>query len=317
MEQQDNQTLDLFQLLPENERPQAVKSEPTSTKTATATKSAAVKATTEPEPEEYEHDRQVWYAGQKLDVPSRTMKIEDVRKWLEESFYPELTKERCELVYDKDKHALIPVLKAHKKGAENTIVRDTLTVYTETPTQFLPVYYLLDNAGITWEVRRTQTGVFRTPVVGRHSEDGSLSPHELHVPRVPICILEEILYRFKSDVYIEHLAYIVWNSHSGYRVHWPKIKLATATTVYTEERFMETDEEFVVAHIHSHGKLHAFFSATDNADEIATRFYGVIGQVDKAKPQMAFRQSCGGKYTLLRPEALFTGNVQGLVNVVC
>ena len=40
--------------------------------------------------------------------------------------------------------------------------------------------------------------------------------------------------------------------------------------------------------------MSAFWFGTDTADEKETRFFGVIGQIDKVEPQMKFRLCCGG-----------------------
>ena len=303
--------LDLFDALPESEKPEVVKTEKEKKEeekkaAAEAKRAAAAKKVAreeEAEPDEYEVDRQVWYAGQRIDVPSRTMKKEDVRAWLEQNYFPELTKERCEMVYDKDKAALIPVLKGHRKGSQ-------ITVFLQEPNSPLPVYHLMDRHGTVWEVRNTQTGEFRAKLDGQGIE---VVGHtlKLNVPRIPLSCLDLILDRFKHQPEIEHLAFIVWDICSGYNVVWPE---QSATSMQVEsEGFMETEDRFIVAHIHSHGRLRAFWSTTDDADEIRTGLYGVVGEVNTSKPTLKFRYSCGGKFVDIAPQAIFSGTISEVV----
>lgn len=302
----DQEQMTIFDALPEDERKKFVAptvgkdAKPQTSRTKTA---VANKRVDEPEPNEYDLDRVVYYAGHRLDVPSRTMKLEDVRAWLEETF-PELTKERVELVYDKETGHVVPVLKGHKKGAE------TITVYTEPPEGPLPVYYYLDSTGRVLEVRRTQTGIFTVPKLGKRT----LRVVRLFVPKVPMTILDEITQVFREEPDTEHLAYIVWDEENEYSVHWP-MQSGTAVSV-VGDGFVETETRFVVAHIHSHGRLPAFFSRIDDADEVRTGFYGVMGAVDTPCPQFQLRYSCGGQFVKLHPGGLFAGMIERVVNLV-
>jgi PRTRC genetic system protein A len=291
----------LFSALPDEERKQfePVTEEKPATPTRAVTKAPA-KPAEEPEPEVYEIDRTVFYAGHRLDVPSREMKLEQVRAWLENEHFPELTTERTEMIYDKETGHIVPVLKAHKKGA--------LQVLTEHPEIPVPVYYLLAEDGRVYEVRSTQTGIFSVPVVGTAAPE---QPFQLFVPKFPVSVLEEIVEVFKSEPGQEHLAYVVWDSYRGYSVQWPE---QSATSVSVEGTgFVETEERFVVSHIHSHGTLPAFFSGQDNADEVRTGLYGVIGYCDKEKPVLLFRYSCAGKYVTVDPRNVISGDIEHYV----
>lgn len=55
-------------------------------------------------------------------------------------------------------------------------------------------------------------------------------------------------------------------------------------------------ELFPVAEIHSHHRMGAFFSATDDDNEQRSGAYGVIGRLDLPLPHAAFRYSCGGLF---------------------
>jgi PRTRC genetic system protein A len=301
-----NQQTSIFDLLPENERKDLVPpvvEEKKSAKKSAARAKATVKPTEEPEPDVYDIDRVVYYAGHRLEVPSRTMKLEEVRAWLEETF-PELTKERTEMVYDKNTGHIVPVLKGHKKGAAE------ITVYTEPPTPPVPpVYHLLDREGRVYEVRQTQTGVFTVPLRG---QVGLRAQFQLFVPKIPVWCLREIVGHFQAEPDIEHLAYVVYDVDvNDFEVVWPEQQASDVTVEGTG--FMETEQRFVVAHIHSHGRLPAFWSSTDDADEVRTGLYGVVGRVDWERPQLAFRYSCGGKFVKVAPSTVFEGHVESVV----
>jgi len=56
---------------------------------------------------------------------------------------------------------------------------------------------------------------------------------------------------------------------------------------------------------HSHHTMSAFFSGTDDANENATQFYGVWGQIKNAQPAFAFRYVCGDAKIQISPDVLF------------
>lgn len=297
----DVQQPSIFDLLPEEERKQFAPplAEQKSGHTTTKAKSSATPAQ-DAEPEEYDRDRLVYYAGHRMEVPSRTMKLEAVRAWLEETF-PELSKERTEMLYDKETGHIIPVLRGHKKGR-------SIPTFTEHPNKNLPVYHFRDRYGLMFEIRRTQTGLFAVPIEqDAHTE----ARFALFVPKVPVSILAEIVRVFQSESDCEHLAYILWDRESGYCVHWPK-QSATAVSVEAEG-YEETEDRFMVMQIHSHGTMQAFFSTQDDADEVRTGLYGVVGRCNTPFPTVVCRYSCGGKYVLVNPYDVFAGEVSDVV----
>lgn len=291
----------IFDVLPEEERKELIPVDTAkSVKSTHQAKSvSAAKAVEDLEPDEYEIDRVVYYAGHRKEVPSRTMKLDEVRAWLEREHFPELTKERAEMVYDKATGHIVPVLKGHKKGA-------VMTVYTEHPADPIPNYYFLDEHGFVSEVRRTQTGIFSVPVQGTGSIEPPLT---LFVARIPVSILEEIVSTFRAEPDIEQLAYVIWDMDQHYSVYWPD-QTSSAVSVEAQEGFMETDERFIVLQIHSHGRLPAFFSKQDDADEIRTGLYGVVGLCHQAYPEIRFRMSCGGKFQSVAPDEIFSGAIR-------
>jgi PRTRC genetic system protein A len=57
--------------------------------------------------------------------------------------------------------------------------------------------------------------------------------------------------------------------------------------------------------IHSHGRMGAFFSYTDNSDEKGLRFYAVVGRLDTLLPEVELRLGVYGYFAPLSIEDIF------------
>ena len=65
-----------------------------------------------------------------------------------------------------------------------------------------------------------------------------------------------------------------------------------------------------IVEIHSHHAMAAYFSATDDRDETGRRVYGVLGRINTAAPELAFRVATGCRPLLFEPvpfEHVFAG----------
>lgn len=127
---------------------------------------------------------------------------------------------------------------------------------------------------------------------------------DLYVPRIPAHLLDtvladacsarrpdggfnEVLYQFHHD---GHFIRVKKPAQKG------TAKAVAATTM---------DEAAILCDLHSHGKMPAFFSQTDNADEGGARLYAVIGKVD-TEPEMLLRVGVYGYWMSLPITAVFT-----------
>ena len=63
----------------------------------------------------------------------------------------------------------------------------------------------------------------------------------------------------------------------------------------------------VVAEFHSHGSSRAFFSATDDADELGFRIYGVAGRLDRDRPELSLRVGVYGHFAPVDWPQVFDG----------
>ncbi|MBA3532090.1 MAG: Mov34/MPN/PAD-1 family protein, partial [Ardenticatenales bacterium] len=52
----------------------------------------------------------------------------------------------------------------------------------------------------------------------------------------------------------------------------------------------------VIAELHTHGDMAAYWSPTDDADEVGFRFYGVLGRVGWERPEMRLRVGIYGYF---------------------
>ncbi len=68
----------------------------------------------------------------------------------------------------------------------------------------------------------------------------------------------------------------------------------------------------VVAEFHSHGTSRAFFSKTDDKDEQGFRIYGVVGRLNKYRPELRLRVGVYGHFAPVEWSQLFDGLPHGL-----
>ena len=61
----------------------------------------------------------------------------------------------------------------------------------------------------------------------------------------------------------------------------------------------------LVADVHSHNDMDAFFSYTDDKDEKETRLFGVIGNIREPLPNIQFRASSGNSSVEISLEDIF------------
>lgn len=99
--------------------------------------------------------------------------------------------------------------------------------------------------------------------------------------------LNEALYQFR---------------HDGRQVRLLRpVQQATASRVQTGQ----PPPADMVLELHSHGNLPAYWSATDDRDEQGACLYGVLGQLNEARPQLRLRLGIYGYWQELPVAALF------------
>jgi len=163
--------------------------------------------------------------------------------------------------------------------------------------------------GNVYEMRNTEMGRFITRAANNDLLREVKAGFTPALPPIPLKHLQDILAFFKlmaQEGNNEALANIYWDKvDEVYITDVPQQTVSMFSVkgiinpAYDNERYIHYMD------IHSHNSMPAFFSATDNADEKATRVYAVIGNVLSYFPEIKVRISNGGKFHEIEPEVVF------------
>ena len=121
---------------------------------------------------------------------------------------------------------------------------------------------------------------------------------------IPAGLFELGLGWFLDDPDTEWFFAVRWDG-GAYRLVVPP-QLGTATSLEY------TPPAGVVAEFHSHGTSRAFFSATDDGDEQGFRIYGVVGRLNKYRPELSLRVGVYGHFAPADWSQVFDGPPHGL-----
>ena len=288
---------------------------------AAAVAATATKPQKKPEPKKYPRVP-VRYPllNQTIELPREQMTEDEIHAHLAME-WPELSKEQARLVYDEKAQPeyIFVMPRGHTKGAAAATRRvaaeqgatahtPPLAVLREPPENpsLSPVFRLLASDGV-YEVRNTVAGGF---VVKLDAELELREGFYLSSPKPPASLLAEVVEAFRACADEEALVNVMYERASGrHLLVWPEQsrEYATVSAEYTPE----SPERFVVCQIHSHGRMGAFFSQTDDRDELRTGLYGVIGALGSATPEAVFRYSCGGTYRPVAAAEVFAEGYPG------
>lgn len=211
--------------------------------------------------------------------------------------YPEYSKSRTEIIYDKDKRLVIPVLKGSRKGAGLIPLLDDPIQMQEQEMKYLP-YYKSEH-GRTVRVENTP--------VARFQKNGGTVAFQYRLPKIPGYIYEKCLEIF-TDIMSSHnteaMLQLFYDAEKKYYfLHCPR-QSASYAQVYAERDHRMEQKYLLVMDIHSHGRINCSFSLTDDEDEKGTRFYCVFYNLaDRASCDI--RCGCAGAFAPVQPETLF------------
>jgi PRTRC genetic system protein A len=136
---------------------------------------------------------------------------------------------------------------------------------------------------------------------------------KLNVPKIPSDIYHQIV-QFFTDISedmgeAEAFCQVYYDkTEKEYVVHVPEQTVSKASVNYdaTKNLSVVDSERYVfVFEIHSHNTMNAFWSGTDNADEKDTRFYGVLGHLDKDTIAEKYRYMIMGQEVEIKKEHIF------------
>lgn len=125
---------------------------------------------------------------------------------------------------------------------------------------------------------------------------------------IPAHFFEQILAHFTAALPNEAAAFVLWNEQSGaFSIEFPEIEQATPSRLVYRTPQPGPDWH-VVCDIHSHGAGGAFFSATDDVDDLgSTKIAMVVGRLTHPDgPIMAMRICVAGMF-LPMPLSPFAG----------
>ncbi|KKL16300.1 hypothetical protein LCGC14_2496990, partial [marine sediment metagenome] len=98
--------------------------------------------------------------------------------------------------------------------------------------------------------------------------------------RIPAGLFDAAIGRMEEQPDKEMYVAFYWTGDE-YRLHIP-VQQQSATKVEYARK------DGTVLDLHSHGKLHAFFSGTDNQDEMGFQVYGVVGNLPDTRVVLRF-----------------------------
>ena len=125
----------------------------------------------------------------------------------------------------------------------------------------------------------------------------------IHGP-IPGHLFELGLRWLQTSPDVERFFAIRWDG-TGYRLVVPEQDGTAASLRYTPPLG-------VVMEFHSHARLGAFFSRTDDQDEQGFRIYGVVGKVGAPSPELVLRIGVYGHFVPVAWPQVFSGPAPGI-----
>lgn len=129
---------------------------------------------------------------------------------------------------------------------------------------------------------------------------------QLKRPRIPGAILQELLADARQDLDREFMYLVRFDPASGRYVIDRPAQQASAVHV----GYAASAGSNVLLEIHSHNRMAAFFSPTDDRDEQGGRYYAVMGRLDQARPQLALRVGMYGHWAFNVPSELLFEQIE-------
>ncbi len=121
---------------------------------------------------------------------------------------------------------------------------------------------------------------------------------------IPARLFEIGLLWFEDAPHTERFFAVGWDGRF-YRLVVPEQEGTASSLEYTPPAG-------VVAEFHSHGSSRAFFSKTDDSDELGFRIYGVAGRLDSDRPELSLRVGVYGHFAPVEWSQIFDGPHPGL-----
>ncbi len=189
---------------------------------------------------------------------------------------------KFDLVYDDVSNIISVAILSGKKGAAAIGAASFFYTEGEEVVQDLPL------------------GTFKGTVRDGRLRDISF---DMKLPKFPLELLKGIVADFAADLTSEDIRMIIWDEElEKYDVVRPE---SVCTKTGVDYMFPPLSKGQILAMtIHSHNTMPAFFSGTDNEDEVLTGLYGVVGDLGRS-PKARFRASLNGSFAYVKGAELF------------
>jgi PRTRC genetic system protein A len=141
-------------------------------------------------------------------------------------------------------------------------------------------------------------------LTGLHLQEYPLAPLCFKLPRISESLLWQVYDDARANTNLEHMYQFLWEP--GPR-RWQVLRPQQERS-RSRVRYQTSEDPWLALDLHSHGTMAAFYSPTDDNDELGGRFYAVIGNLDRPRPQLVLRLGLYGHWIFNVPaEILFEG----------
>ena len=139
---------------------------------------------------------------------------------------------------------------------------------------------------------------------------------EYKLPKIPAAMLYSVITFFRQQIENEAYCKLCFSKISNEYFLVTGVQVATPVSVkYTFDSQLFYDRNIIqVMDIHSHCRMNAFFSETDDKDECYPGIFCVIGKLDDAHPQIIIRAGYEGHFTTLSLWDVFDSNIQTILS---
>ncbi|WP_054943683.1 hypothetical protein [Paenibacillus ihuae] len=286
-------------------------------KSAVTTGAAAAKK--EEKKPEFNHATFIAYAGHTLSITKffdaeqlAGLDLEAVRKRLERDF-PELSKQRTKMDWDEKKNLICPMVTGGKKGAYFS--QGLKGFFFRSKDLFAnrePINILAARDGY-YEVRENAIGVFVAQVEVIEELEPCREGFKLNLPKIPENLFAQLVSFFSDYAMneVEVMGVFYWDTDS--KSYVLDVPYQEVSKVKIDVHYSDYPANFIkVAEIHSHNTMSAYFSEVDNADELGTMLYGVVGRLQQGLCEVTYdlrtRAGVAGRFIPLEPNTFIEGD---------
>lgn len=286
-------------------------------KSAVSTSGATAKK--EEKKPEFNHATFIAYAGHTLSITKffgaeqlAGLDLEAVRKRLEKDF-PELSKQRTKMDWDEKKNLICPMVTGGKKGAyfsqglKGFFFRSKDLIANKEPINILAArdgYY---------EVRENAIGVFVSQVEVIEELEPCREGFKLNLPKIPENLLAQLISFFSDYAMneVEVMGVFYWDMDT--KSYVLDVPFQEVSKVKIDVHYSDYPANLIkVAEIHSHNTMSAYFSEVDDADELGTMLYGVVGRLQQGLCEVTYdmrtRAGAAGRFIPLEPNTFIEGD---------